>query len=540
MSKARYYQRRAIARGDFALQEVNSTLIAIGTGGGKTFIGSKLVQWWLPGKTLWLADQDELCTQPRVSISRFGGIIPALEKSSVHASKQAKVVVGSSQTLCKKARREEYPKDFFDYVIVDEAHRGLARDMEIARYFEKAKILGLTATPFRKDLRDLSEYYEQTAFTFPLRDPQGNNGLIQQGFAPTMSHLILPVEIDLSGVKDSNIAGEKDFNATDLDKKVTPYYREICRLLMEHAAKRKIIVFLPLIKSSQEFVQVARESGFTAYHIDSKSEDREELILGFSQGRFQMLCNAGVVSTGVDIPPADCYVNLRPTKSFAWYQQSVGRVARPLPGVIDDLTEEDQAEERKKRIAESEKPDFLIVDFLYQHDALCMHAGHLIADNEDDARRIFDKSKIGQVQSSEVIAEKVKAEREKAMIKRLEHAANKIKTFTPEVISLITGDHQIGAYDPINAWELKEPWPGQIEKLQKWGVDTTGINRGMAHLLIERMVYRFQHNLATLKQLRAMHNIGLEGYQILNINEAKRVLDAAFKVPERDRPPLIK
>lgn len=530
MSKPRYYQRQAIARGDFALEDHKRIIIAIGTGGGKTFVGSKLVSMWLPGRTLWLADQDELCTQPRQSISRFGGIIPALEKSSVRASKQAEVVVGSAQTLAKKYRREEWHPDHFDNIIGDEFHRGTDRCLEIANYFGKARVVGLTATPFRKDLLDFSKHYEaETVFSFPLYDQRGKNGLIQKGFAPPMTLLKLPVEIDLSKVKETKRDGEKDLGAEDLDTTIAPHYEEICRLLFEHCKGRRILVFLPLIRSSRAFVAIARQAGFTAQHVDSSSSDREEIIQGFAEGRFEMLCNAGVISTGVDIPPADCFVNLRPTRSFTWYQQAVGRVARPLAGVIDDLTEEDQAAERKERIAASAKPNFIVVDFLYQHDQLCKHAGHLIADNEEDAQRIFDKSKVGEIQHSEIIAKKVQAEREKALVKRLEYAAAKVKTFTPDSIALLTGDFELRNYDPINAWELKPAHPNQIEKLTHWGIEVDGVNRGMANLLIRTMIDRFQRNMATLKQLRMLHNLGLKQIETLTFNEASYVINRSRK-----------
>ncbi len=106
------------------------------------------------------------------------------------------------------------------------------------------------------------------------------------------------------------------------------------------------------------------------------------------------MCNAGVISIGVDIPIADAMLNLQPMHSPALYQQRAGRVARVLPGVIDDLPEQNQSAERRERIAWSDKPEFTIFDVLWQHDRLgVMRPESLVCDNPEDAARMFARAK---------------------------------------------------------------------------------------------------------------------------------------------------
>jgi superfamily II DNA or RNA helicase len=369
----RYYQQDAKDCVQCALEEFDRVLLNLPTGSGKTVVAAHLIKSFVPARCIFLADQDELCTQPLNVIDREAHIIAALEKAKNRASLQSRVVVASSQTLARKKRLHRFPPKFFKYGIVDECHRGAERDREITEYLCQ-KVIGITATPFKADLQDLSAYYEETAYSLPMLD------LIGDGFAPPLKVMTLPVEIDLSRVSKKTSFGETDYDLESVSTTIAPYYLRVAELLREHATTRRIIVFLPLIKSSEAFAAIARQCGISAVHVSGADEDRNEKILAFSEGRVQMICNSDLLSTGVDIPIADCMVNLSPCRSAVKYQQRVGRICRVLPGVIDDIPGQDQATERKARIAASAKPDALIVDFLWQHDKLgVMRASNLIA-----------------------------------------------------------------------------------------------------------------------------------------------------------------
>jgi hypothetical protein len=101
----------------------------------------------------------------------------------------------------------------------------------------------------------------------------------------------------------------------------------------------------------------------TALDGTSTSEERAAALEGFRRGEIQGLTNAMLLVEGVDLPAATVLGMCRPTKSRAFYQQAVGRVSRPLPGVVDAFPERGHTTERRSAIALSPKPAALVVDF---------------------------------------------------------------------------------------------------------------------------------------------------------------------------------
>lgn len=498
----RYYQQEAKEAIQYALCEYDRVLLAMGTGGGKTVIAAHLIQDFLPSRCLFLADQDELCTQPLTVINRETHIIPALEKGKDRANLQAKVVVGSSQTMMQKNRLEAYPPKWFDYAIVDEAHRGRKRDRKILEHVAR-KVIGMTATPFTVDLKTLSDDYDEVAYQMPMAK------LINEGFASPWRLIRLPVEIDLSNVATSRLEGSMEYDADSLSTTIAPYYERILQLLKEHANDRKIGVFLPLIKSSEAFAAMARRIGFTAMHVDGKSEDRNEIIERFRNGGFQMITCSNLLTTGVDIPIADCFVPLTPMRSPIKYQQAFGRFERLLPGVIDHLPGKWQVEERKLAIAASDKPDTLIVDFLWQHDKLNVYKPeNMIAASAEEAAEIFERVKQMKSPADIMAIQKlVQEEREAAIVKKLEEVAMRTTTnrVAPTTFGFLIGSHKLMEYEPVSGWELDRPSAAQLARLEEYGIDIGLVkSKGLAVKLMDACIHRARFRLASVNQLHAL------------------------------------
>ncbi len=530
----RWYQEEAINSVVFGWEEYDKVLLHSATGSGKNFMAAHIIAYMQPKRCLFLGDQNELVFQPAEAINRFGGIIPAIEKAKDRASLNARVIVASVQTLSRQSRLENYPPDFFDCILVDECHRQVKQKQKIIDYFSKAKVCGLTATPYRSNLKDLSKWYEKVVFSMPMLDYTGKGiDLIGQGFAPRMRTLTLPVEIDLGGVETKRGFDGSDYDASSLSTTIAPYYEEVIRQVLEHAPNRHYIVFLPLIESSKSFAAIARAAGISAVHIDGKSEDREEILERFRRGQYQMLCNANVVETGVDIPLADCYINLRPTRSMVRYFQGVGRVLRVLPGVIDDLPGKHQAEERKARIAASAKPDALILDFLWQHDEfLTMRPGCLVGATPEDARAIFERTKGERTpEDLQRIAMLVLADREAAVVKRLEKVAaqkNK-KLIDPLLFGRLIQSRTIQDYRPSAQWESDPPSEKQKSALHRFGIDPAKVeSKGIAGVLMDACVFRFRYKLAVPSQLIQLHEAGVTfNGSVLSMRDAKNMIARA-------------
>ena len=217
----RYYQEIAINQSiESILQGRKRTLLTMATGTGKTFVAFQICwKLWEAGwnargekrrpRILYLADRNILIDDPKdKTFTPFGDARWKIENAD--AVKSREMYFAIYQSLAKDERRpglfKEYQPDFFDLIIVDECHRGSARDesnwREILEYFAPAYQLGMTATPLRDDNRDTYAYFGDPIYTYSLR--QG----IEDGFlAPYRVHRIV-TDVDAAGWRPSQ--GEKD------------------------------------------------------------------------------------------------------------------------------------------------------------------------------------------------------------------------------------------------------------------------------------------------------------------------------------------
>jgi len=210
--KPRYYQEIAIHRAVQAiLQGQRRVLLTMATGTGKTVVAFQIcwklwnARWNRSGehrkpRILFLADRNILVDDPKdKTFAPFGEARFKIEGGEI--SKGREMYFAIYQALAKDERRPglywQYARDFFDLIVVDECHRGSARDesnwREILEYFEPAYQLGMTATPLREDNRDTYRYFGKPLYTYSLK--QG----IEDGFlAPYRVHRIITT-VDASG-----------------------------------------------------------------------------------------------------------------------------------------------------------------------------------------------------------------------------------------------------------------------------------------------------------------------------------------------------
>lgn len=201
----RYYQEIAInGTVQAILQGKPRILLTMATGTGKTLVAFQIcwklwnARWNRTGayrrpRILYLADRNILIDDPKDKIfAPFGDARCKIENGEANKSREMYFAI--YQAIAEDERRpglyREYPRDFFDLVIVDECHRGSAREdslwREILEYFEPAYQLGMTATPLREEDRDTYEYFGNPIYTYSLR--QG----IEDGFlAPYRVHRVL-------------------------------------------------------------------------------------------------------------------------------------------------------------------------------------------------------------------------------------------------------------------------------------------------------------------------------------------------------------
>ena len=217
----RYYQQIAINRAVQAvLQKNRRVLITMATGTGKTLVAFQIcwklwnTRWNRTGeyrkpRILFLADRNILVDDPKdKTFTPFGNARYKIENGTI--SKGREMYFAIYQALSGDTHRpglfKEFAPGFFDLIVVDECHRGSARDdsnwREILEYFEPSFQIGMTATPSREDNRDTYRYFSDPIYTYSLR--QG----IDDGFlAPYRVHRVI-TDVDATGWRPNK--GEVD------------------------------------------------------------------------------------------------------------------------------------------------------------------------------------------------------------------------------------------------------------------------------------------------------------------------------------------
>jgi superfamily II DNA or RNA helicase len=492
----RPYQEEASKAVLKAWSEGQNTIVALATGGGKTLIAAGTAAR-VKGRVLFLANRNELCTQPVAAFFDQLGHEPAIEKADRQADLNARVVIGSVQTLSRKKRLERFPADHFDYIFADECHLSLAESWKrIFGHFKNAKRCGITATPFRSDNKSLAELFETEAYR------KGIFELVDEGWLVNPDHVDrLETAISLADVRVKKTTEGLDYDVQDAADAIEPYFREIAKEIKAKYSERKILAFLPLVASSQKFVSACRAEGVNAVHVDGEDPERDLKLMQFRQGKIQLLSNSALLHTGVDIPSCDCTLNLRPTRSKVLYQQIVGRSTRTLPGVIDGL---DTARSRLDAIARSEKPRAYILDPLWlSNDHDLVTPASLIAETEEEAEAL--RSRATGSYSLRALQREIQREREEAIRRRLEATARfREGRVQAELFAAGTHDRWLLNYQPVFGWERKPVSKFSRLLLEQRGIDPeTVASEGYARALIAAVNRR---RYRRMPEIRALSN----------------------------------
>ena len=217
------------------------TLLVLPTGCGKTVVFAKITEECVRSgeRVLILAHRGELLEQAADKIGKATGLKCAVEKAEDSCIGSCyRVVVGSVQSLMREKRIGQFTSDYFDTIIVDEAHHCISDGYQrVLQHFDQAKVLGVTATPDRGDMKNLGSFFDSLAYEYTL--PQA----IKEKYLSPIKALTIPLTLDMSGV--SVQAG--DFRAADIDTALDPYLYQIADEMAAHCANRKTVVFLPLI-----------------------------------------------------------------------------------------------------------------------------------------------------------------------------------------------------------------------------------------------------------------------------------------------------
>lgn len=484
---------------------IHKTLLVLPTGCGKTIVFAKVAEECVRhGKrVLILAHRGELLEQAADKIAVATGLKCATEKAGESClNSWFRITVGSVQTLMRESRLEKFPTDYFDIIIIDEAHHCLSDSYQrILQHFSDAQVLGVTATPDRGDMRNLGSYFESLAYEYTL--PKA----IKNGYLSPIKAMTLPLKLDLSGV--SVHAG--DFKASDIGTALDPYLHQIAEEMTKYCMDRKTVVFLPLVKTSQKFCRILNDMSFRAAEVNGNSADRSEILAAFDDGGYNVLCNSMLLTEGWDCPSVDCIIVLRPTKVRSLYSQMVGRGTRLYPG----------------------KEYLLLLDFLWhtERHELC-HPASLICQDEEVAKQMTKNIEgagcpVDIEEAEKQAAADVIVSREEALAKQLQEMRQRKKRLVdPLQFEMSIQAEDLAGYIPAFGWEMGPPSEKQKETLEKLGILPDEIeSAGKATKLLDRLKKRREDGLTTPKQIRFLESRGFQHVGTWQFDSAKKLID---------------
>lgn len=521
----RPYQDQMVRRGLHALNPKggghDSALLVAATGTGKTVVLAELnrrvSEDWGHG-VLNLCHRDELIRQMARGCSRLG-VHALIEKADERAlpgfGMLSKVVVASVQTMRGK-RLQEWPRDAFKLIVVDECHHATADSYRaVFDHFKKARRIGLTATADRMDGKNLGRVFSTLAFEYNLRSAIEDGWLVP----PRAVQLKTDPMIDLRELRITT----GDFNLGDLEKKVNENIGVLVNAIADVNALegRRTIAFTPDVASAKALACALEDVGISARAVAGASSDRAALLRAHQSGEFQVLCNCALLTEGYDDPAVSCVLICRPTRSRALYSQMVGRATRLHP--------------------ESGKTDCLVVDFAFvtaEHDLVSPVELLDAGDEPDEVIALAsDIVKSGRESDLQLALDEARAQFETERRVRIQRRAVAVKAGK---FDLLTACDLFGVAPQKEAygWMDYEPATApQIATLAKFGVDITPeAGKGTASRLLKKIFGRKEHGWSTPFQVRDLMQVGVELEAALSMRETEaRDYLAANPVPATDK-----
>lgn len=529
----RYYQQVAINRTIKAVaEEQKRILLVMATGTGKTFTAGQIIwRLWKSGdkkRVLFLADRNILVDQTMVNdFKHFGDKMTKISRKEV--DKAYEIYLGLYQSLTgneeEKNIYKQFSKDFFDLIIIDECHRGSAREnsnwREILEYFSSATQVGLTATP--KETSDVSniEYFGDPIYTYSLK--QG----IEDGFLAPYKVIRVMLDKDIGGYRPSisdrdrygNAIEDKVYESKDYDRTIVLtertkiVAREITRFLKETDRFSKTIVFCVDIEHAQrmrkalinENSDLVKENPKYVMQITGDNDEGKLELDNFIdvESRYPTIVTTSkLLTTGVDAQTCKLIVLDANINSMTEFKQIIGRGTRIREDVgkthftiLDFRRATDQFSDPNfdgdpVQIKEIKQGEELIAPD--EIEDILEDLENDTKNQEEHNAKILTNDEIGNYSSDENFA-KI----EKIYIDNVEvNIAFKQTQILDQKGRLITGSFKdfsknkiLEIYksldDFINKWNLEEKKTKIIEELEKQGINLEELRNDMGEIAKE-------------------------------------------------------
>lgn len=298
-------------------------LLISATGTGKTYLSGFDVKNAKAERVLFIAHRKTILSKAKET---FETIIKD-KKMGIYGENTGEedYIFAMIQTMNKKEHLEKFPKDYFDYIIIDEVHHGGAKSYQsLINYFTPKFMLGMTATPERGDNFDIYElFHHNIAYEIRLHDA-------------LKEELLCPFHY--FGISDIEVDGELITEKTDV-KKLTASERvnhiiEKSRFYGYSGDKLHGLIFVSRVEEAIELTEKMKSEGIRCEVLTGEDSDnkREKTISDLEEGRIEYIITVDIFNEGVDIPCINQVILLRPTESSIVYIQQLGRGLRKHEG----------------------------------------------------------------------------------------------------------------------------------------------------------------------------------------------------------------
>ncbi|WP_179316361.1 DEAD/DEAH box helicase [Winogradskyella undariae] len=307
-------------------EENNKALIISATGTGKTYLAAFDAKAFNPKKLLFVVHRRNIAEKAMMTFKTIFGKSKTMGLYSGNQRELDKDFVFSTvQTISQSNHLEQFEKNFFDYIIIDESHRsGADSYIRLIEYFNPRFLLGMTATPDRTDDKDIYSLFDHNiAYEIRL-----NKAMEEDMLIPFHYYGVTDISVD-----DEVLENESDFRLLTADERVSKIVSKIEFYGSDNGITRGL-VFCSLKKEAQELSEKFNQKGYKTLSLtgDNSEDERTKAIELLESNdlsiKLDYIFTVDIFNEGIDIPKINQIVMIRPTQSAIIFIQQLGRGLR--------------------------------------------------------------------------------------------------------------------------------------------------------------------------------------------------------------------
>lgn len=333
----RSYQQDAKEKIFSAWDDCNNVMFQMPTGTGKTRLFTSIISdikaWSIlrstDAKILIIAHRIELIEQISENLGKYG-IIHGIIAGGKDRDLSLPVQVASIQTITHHTNESAARELKANFIIIDEAHHSIANSYrKLWKMFPDAKVLGVTATPWRMNNRGFSEMYDRLILSKPIKE------FIEEGWLAPYDYYSIKessyLNTEISNIDQFDIEGDYKTAALETVVDTSRIRAQLLDSYLKYAKGKKGIIYSISRKHSDHICNEFKQAGVNIVRIDSLTprDERRLYVKRFRSGLIDIIVNVDIFSEGFDCPDIEFIQLARPTKSLVKYIQQVGRGLRP-------------------------------------------------------------------------------------------------------------------------------------------------------------------------------------------------------------------